>query len=178
MIVFRHCDSRFPFLWDAPEQPAARWHDLDEGPVHYLADTPDGAWAEFIRHEDIDDPADLQTITRALWAIEVPDEDHPEPQLPPGTLVGGRDTYPRCRAEARRLRDEGHGGFLAPSAALFPWGAAGWRVDAGLVPGPTRSGRVLALFGRRPDLVGWAATVAGWPSEDLLPKVRYFDKLR
>lgn len=174
MIVFRHCDSRFPFLWEDREQLPGRWHDLGEGPVHYLADTPDGAWAEFIRHEEIDNPADLETVTRALWAIDLPDEDHPRPTLPVEILVGGRETYPECRAEARRLRAEGHRGLFAPSAALLPGGAAGWRVEGGLVAGPSREGGVVALFGRRPDLIGWPATVAGRPSEDLLPKVRRF----
>jgi hypothetical protein len=174
VIVFRHCDSRFPFLWEDAHQFPGRWHDVGEGPVHYLADTPDGAWAEFIRHEEIDDPADLETVTRALWAIDVPDEDHPRPALPARMLVGGRGTYPRCRAMARRLKGEGHRGLVAPSAALLPGDASGWRVDGGLVTGPPRDGMVLALFGRRPDLVGWVGTVAGRPSVDLLRKVRHF----
>jgi hypothetical protein len=176
VIVFRHCDSRLPFLWEDPEQPSGRWHDLGEGPVHYLADTPDGAWAEFIRHEEIDDPADLATVTRALWAIDVPVEGHPRPALPMRILVGDADTYPECRAEARRLRAEGHRGLVAPSAALLPRGASGWRVDGGPVTGPPRDGAVLALFGRRPDLIGWSATISGRPSADLLPKVRHFGK--
>lgn len=50
MIVFRHADPRFPFLWEIAEQSAARWHGDHEGPAHYFADTPDGAWAEFLRH--------------------------------------------------------------------------------------------------------------------------------
>jgi RES domain-containing protein len=174
VIVFRHCDSRFPFLWEAPDQPEARWHGSGEGPVHYLADTPDGAWAEFIRHEEIDDPDDLRTVTRALWAIETSDEGYAGPVLPIETLVGGRDSYPDCRVEARRLRAEGRRGLVAPSAALLASGASGWRVDGGLVAGPARNGQVLVLFGGRPDLIGWAATVAGRPSEDLLPKVRHF----
>ncbi|HYT79314.1 MAG TPA: RES family NAD+ phosphorylase [Actinomycetota bacterium] len=175
MIAFRHCDSRFPFLWEDAGQLPGRWHDVGEGPVHYLADTPDGAWAEFIRHEEIRDPADLETVTRALWAINVPDEGHhPRPALPRRILVRGPGTYLRCRAEARRLRAEGHGGLLAPSAALLPGSAAGWRVDGGLVRGPRKNGMVLALFGRRPDLIGWPATVAGRPGEDILGRVRYF----
>jgi hypothetical protein len=46
-MLFRHTDPRFPFLWESTDQPPARWHDRGEGPVQYLADTPDGAWAEF-----------------------------------------------------------------------------------------------------------------------------------
>ncbi len=66
MIGFRQCDSRWPFLWESAEQPGARWNAPGEGPVHYFADTPDGAWAEFIRHEEITDPVDLATVRRSL----------------------------------------------------------------------------------------------------------------
>ena len=62
MILFRHCDRRFPFQWDAASQPAARWHADGEGPAQYLADTPVGAWAEFLRHEGITDEADLSGV--------------------------------------------------------------------------------------------------------------------
>ena len=47
VIGYRHCDPRYPFLWEDDAQPAARWHGPQEGPVNYLADTPDGAWASF-----------------------------------------------------------------------------------------------------------------------------------
>ena len=72
MIVFRHTDRRFVFLWEGPDQPAARWHGDGEGPVQYVVDTPDGAWAEFLRHEEIVTSEDVATIRRALWAVEVP----------------------------------------------------------------------------------------------------------
>ena len=52
MIVFRQADPRYPFLWSDVSQPAARWHAVGEGPAHYFADTPDGAWAELLRHEE------------------------------------------------------------------------------------------------------------------------------
>jgi hypothetical protein len=53
MIVYRHADPRFLFLWESAAQPSARWHGLDDEPVQYFADTPDGAWAEFLRREGI-----------------------------------------------------------------------------------------------------------------------------
>src|SRR6202011_1235998 len=73
MIVYRHADPRFPFLWESVDQPAARWHGPGEGPVQYFADTPDGAWAKFLRHEGITKESELANVRRALWAIEVPD---------------------------------------------------------------------------------------------------------
>lgn len=173
MILFRHADPRFPFLWEVPGQPAARWHGEDEGPAHYLADTPDGAWAEFVRHEGITREAELDNVRRALWAVEIPDGVAlAEPALAADVLRGGTGTYGQCRTEARRLRASGATGLRAPSAALVPGGARGWRVDGGLRPAAGRDGSMVVLFGRRPDLVGWPATLAGRPAADLLARVR------
>jgi RES domain-containing protein len=174
MIAFRHADPRFPFLWESGAQPSARWHGDGEGPVHYFADTPDGAWAELLRHEEIHEPDDLLGISRELWAVEIPDSISVRPDLPDGILGGDPDTYPRCRAEAVRLRSRGLPGFRTSSAALLPQGASGWVVDGGLQSGPARDGEVFVLFGRRPDLVGWRVVADGHPSEDLLPRVRHF----
>jgi len=173
VICYRHADPRLPFLVETTAQPAARWHGEGDGPVQYLADTPDGAWAEFLRHEEITDAEDLSTVRRALWAVDVPEDDYETPHLASDVLTGGRDTYPACREEARRIRDRGTAGMIAPTAALLPGEARGWRVDGGLVPGSERDGRTITLFGRRPDLVGWAATAEGRPRPDLLDAVRH-----
>jgi hypothetical protein len=173
MLGFRHADTRFAPLWETTAQPAARWHAAGEGPAHYFADTPDGAWAEFLRHEEITDPADLDGIERAVWAMELPDAGYVDVGLPLSLLTGGPATYPACRAEAARLRAAGASALRAPSAALQPGGAAGWRVEAGLQPGRARDGRVHTLFGPRPDLIGWRAAV-GRPSAELLSQVRHF----
>ncbi len=177
MIVFRHADARFPFLWEHADQPAARWHGAGEGPVQYLTDTPDGAWAEFVRHEEIRDPADLPTVRRAIWAVEISDrEAGDEPSLPAAILLGGLDSYPRCQAEARRLRDGGATRLAAPSAALVRGGARGWRVHGGQVPGADRDGRVTVLFGARPQLTGWQVAAGGRPEPTLLERVSHFDQ--
>jgi hypothetical protein len=138
VTVFRHADPRFPFLWEGADQPPARGHGEGEGPVHYFADTPDGAWAELLRHEEITAPEDVATIRRALWAVELHEEPEERSTLPSRILTGGRETYPDCRAEARRLRKGGAMGLVAPSAALLEDGAHGWRVDGGLQPGPAK----------------------------------------
>lgn len=177
MMGFRHADPRYPFLWEDASQPAARWHGPGEGPVHYFCDTPDGAWAEFLRHEEIKDPEDLATIRRALWAIDLGDEPSHEPDLPLETLTGGPETYSACQEEARRLQRLGAVRMVAPSAALLLGAARGWRVDGGLQPGSPREGKVIVLFGHRPDLVGWAATTEGRPGEDLLSCVRHFSQV-
>ncbi len=176
MILFRQTDSRYPFLWEDDQQPPGRWHGQGEGPAHYLADTPDGAWAELLRQEEIRDPEELKTIRRSLWAVEVPDEEAAEPELPGQILTGGPGTWARCREEARRLRAAGASRIVTKSAALLSGKAQGWRVETGLRPGPSRDGRVHVLFGPRPDLVGWAAVVGGRPGEELLPRVHHFSR--
>ena len=172
MIAFRHADPRFPFLRESAPKSAGRWHAPGEL-TQYLCDTPDGAWAEFLRHEEIDDPQDVATIRRAIWAVNIGAEPALEPDLSLDVMTGGPESWPACQRFAQQHRAE-ETGMTAPSAALRRGGAHGWRVDGGTTPGPTRNGKVFALFGVRPDLVGWAATIAGRPSEELLSDVIHF----
>jgi RES domain len=175
VIVYRHADTRLPFLWESSSQPAARWHADGDGPVQYFSETPDGAWAEFLRHEEIIAPSDVEGVRRAMWAVEVPEQEFAEPSLAANVLSGGPGSYAACRDEARDLRAAGATGLSAPSAALLPGAASGWRVDGGLRPGPARNERTIALFGRHPDLTGWAACAAGRPRADLLDRVHRFE---
>lgn len=172
MIVFRHADPRFPFLREDPSLSAGRWHTTGEL-THYFCDTPDGAWAEFLRHEEIDNPQDILTIRRALWAVDIGQPPTLEPDLPHEVLTGGPESWPACGQLAKRFRTTTNG-IVAPSAAVRPGGAHGWRVAGGIRPGPPRNGIVFVLFGPRTDLVGWAATIEGRPSEELLSIVRHF----
>ena len=175
MIGFRQADPRYPFLWSDAGQPAARWHAEGEGPAHYFADTPDGAWAELLRHEEIHDPADVATLRRALWAVELGDEPAKAVTLASAVLTGCRDTYRACQAHARRLRARGARRLVAPSAALVPGGAAGREVvDAVEHPARPRDGRVFVIFGDTPGLVGWQAVGYGAPPADLIARLRHF----
>jgi hypothetical protein len=173
VIVFRTYDARFPFLWETDDQPAARWHDEGEGPVHYFADTPSGAWAEFIRHEEITDADDLAGVHRAMCAVEIdPIECVPVGHLPLTTLIGGEATYAECQIAASEIRNAGHRGLRAPSAALKAGEARGMCVDQGIQDGPDRSGIVFVLFGRRPDLMGWQVTTQSRPPMQVLQQTR------
>ena len=116
-LGFRHCDHRTPFLWQSDAQPAGRWHGAGEGPANYFADTPVGAWAEFLRHEEITDPVDLAGVRRSLWVVELPDGGYAEPSLGARVMTGGLSSYAACQAEARRLRNAGAERLEAPAAA-------------------------------------------------------------
>ena len=172
MIAFRHADRRFPFLSEHAPPVAGRWNAAGEL-THYFCDTPDGAWAEFLRHEEIRDPQDLLTIRRSMWAVEIGEAPAVQPEAPPEQLLGGPETWPACRKLAQQHRQQANG-ITAPSAALLPGAAHGWRADGGLQPGPSRDGKVFVLFGPRPDLIGWAACSDGRPKGELLALVRYF----
>ncbi len=172
MIAFRHADRRFPFLWENSSQPAGRWNAKGDL-THYLCDTPDGAWAEFLRHEEIEDPQDLLTIRRAMWAVDIGTAPEVQATGHDEVLRGGPETWPTCQKLAKQYRTFTNG-VTAPSAALGIGGAHGWRVDGGLQPGPDRDGKVIVLFGLRPGLVGWTATIDGRPGDDLLERVRHY----
>lgn len=173
MKWFRQCDRRYPFLWETTDQPAARWHGDREGPAQYFARTPEGAWAEFLRHEEISDPADLAGISRALWVIDDDDESvtATSTALPSSTAVGGLGTYPECQEVARQLRARGATSLLAPSAALVGGMSMGYRVDRGF-RGQHLDAQVLVIFGRRPRLIGLLAVEEGRPPADVLRRVR------
>lgn len=144
--------------------------------MQYLADTPDGAWAEFLRHEEIQDPADLVGVRRRMWVVEVDldAERVRQAALPPQVMTGDKGSYPECQAAARRLRAEGSTCVLAPSAALVAGGARGQVTDEGLREAAGRDGAVWAFAGVRPGARGWAAVDAGAPSERVLRLVRHF----
>lgn len=173
---FRHGDPRFPFFWEGAAQPAARWHGLGEGPVQYLADTPDGAWAEFLRHEEITEPDDLIGVRRRMWAVQLDTgaEQVLRVDLPSSITTGDATSYVTCQESARRLRAKGATCLLAPSAALHSGGARGQVTDRGLREAGERDGRVWVLLGGRPTVRGWAAVDAGGPAARLLTLVRHF----
>ncbi len=173
MIAFRNYDARYPFLWETDSQPAARWHGRGEGPVQYFADTPDGAWAEFVRHEEITELDDLAGVHRAICAVRIEPGECDEVALAMATLTGDETTYGDCQEEAAQMRARGSRGLSAPSAALKPGMAGGLYVDNGLHDAAPEDGRVYVLFGRRPDLVGWRVTTDSRPPIQILDQVQH-----
>jgi hypothetical protein len=133
-----------------------------------------GAWADFLRHEEIRDMADLATIRRAIWAVELGDERVGVPDVPLDVACGDRSTYRQCQEAARRLRKAGYRRLQVPAAALLPGGAQGHRMNGQSIHCDNRDGHVLVLFGTPEDLrlVGWPAAVDAAPPRDLLRRVR------
>ena len=167
MLWFRNADTRFPFLHESSAQVPARWHGAGSGPAQYLADTADGAWAEFLRHEEITDPRDLPGISRNLWAIEVTVESETVANVKIDLTLsrGGLDSYAVCQSEATRLCTDGATALAAPSAALRAGGACGQQTrDRHLPEAPPADGQTLVLFGTRRDARAWLCTAATRPS--------------
>lgn len=178
MIGFRHAPPRYPFFWEECIQPPARWHSAGEGPVQYLADSADGAWAELIRHEEISDPEDLADIRRALWMVDLGRPDVTEMVLDTDSVLpiedqqGGIDTYPACQEAARTARGTGTSVVFAHSAALQAGEVRGMTTNGGLQPAGPRDGGVFVYFGARPDLVGWQLCSEGRPGMRVLLHTR------
>ena len=166
-MLFRHTDRRFGFTWDSADQPAGRWHGVGEGPVQYLADSPDTAWAEFLRSEEITDPDELDGIERRIWVVEVPDAE----LSAVAHLSAVSPSHDECQTLARSLRTDGSPGLVAPSAALDL--APGWGSSAaGLMPASPGTAWVAAIFGATPHWRGWMCHDSGRPHPSLLSQIR------
>ena len=127
-----------------------------------------------ILDEDINDPADLPGVQRSLWSVEIPDAGYGVAALPDATLRGDRTTYPTCQSEAIRLRNAGHTGVKAPSAALIAGGASGWECAPNETMSVPRDGFVYVTFATPVGFVGWPVVEAGQPPARILPLVHYF----
>lgn len=168
---FRYSSYDVPF-WARPNTTDERWHSAGDGATQYLSATPDGAWAELIRNENLRSEADLALVQMPLWQAQIEQariadyrdfETTEKAGLDPEILVS--DDQSKCRAEGKRLRENDFAGVIYPSAAL---------------PGEQN----LVLFGPR-ILLPWGASrrlasgvpanklTVGAPPADLLPRVRH-----
>jgi hypothetical protein len=171
VIAFRNCKPVHPFLWDRTDQPAMRWNHHNDGPVQYLADTPNGAWAEFLRNEEIRDEVDLLLVRHSLWAVDIASPPLTRPNLDEDVCRG--EDYIVCQEEGDRLKKAGAPGLVVRSAALVDGGASGEVVRGmSLLPAPRLDGLTIVLFGSQPHLRGWRV-VTGAPPPALLAVTRY-----
>lgn len=168
---FRYSSYDVPF-WVRANTTDERWHRIGDGATQYLSATPDGAWAELIRNENLRSENDLLLVAMPLWQARIEQarvadyRDFETAELAgfdPESLID--DDQGECQAEGGRLRAAGFAGVLYPSAAL---------------PGETN----LALFGPR-ILLPWGSSrrlasgipgaqlTVGAPPKELLPRVRH-----
>ena len=109
--AYRVVDVRFPPVGADADQPEGRWHAEGEGPCHYLATTPEGAWAEVLRHEALRDPDDVVDLHRSLWVVELPTPEA-HVTVPRTTAAVFRLSWSRCQDAARVLRGIPHIGLI------------------------------------------------------------------
>lgn len=123
-VAFRYSSYDTPF-WVRSNTEPGRWHTTGDGPTQYLSMTTDGTWAELIRAEGLRSEVEVAMVRMPLWQARIRQSrvvDYSTFDLAersgfaPNALVD--DDQSRCRAEGKRLRELGHAGVLAPSAAL------------------------------------------------------------
>lgn len=164
---FRQTAQGVPVLWESSLQPAARWHALGDGPVQYFASSPEGAWAEWLRHEEIKNPEELNDVIRVLWVAELGERVLAQPELSKRVLLG--DVYEPCQREAKRLQDTGEAGLETLSAALTH--VLLYRTDHGTQV-EEADALVYVLFETQPKLQAARVSEGGIP--DILGRVRHF----
>lgn len=149
--------------------------------MHYLANTPTVAWAEWIRHQEIEDPADLEGVSAALWAVLIPahwiDKDLQPVKMTTELVLGTTPEAEIARlALVDQLKAQGAQGLLAPTAALHRSDVVSPCVR--VMGGEQRrdelpvAANVILLWCNAEHLSGWCCVPEGRPGVELLPLVR------
>lgn len=171
-VAFRWSNYDTP-LWVRPNSTAQRWNRTREAATQYLSLSPEGAWAELIRAEELTSAATVRLVRMPMWVLRVHEthladydtfEKAEAAGFPPEALVD--DDHERCRAEAARLREHGFRGVLAPSAAL-PGG-----VNLTLFGPRLAVEWDCADDGRLSSFIRAKQLAVGHPPDDLLSRVR------
>jgi hypothetical protein len=171
-VAFRYSNYDTPF-WAGPNTDPGRWHTAGSVATQYLSLTPDGAWAELIRHEDLKTEAAVAEVRTQIWVVRINQAriaDYStftkaeQAGFPPDALVS--DDYTVCQAEGARLRAAGYAGVIAPSASL-----------TSAVNVTIFGARLRASFATVPKLarsVPAAVVAVGAPRRGLVSKARHF----
>jgi RES domain-containing protein len=123
LVAFRYCSYDVPF-WVRPNSRPGRWHVVGGDPTQYWSLTPEGAWAELIRYEELSTEEELDEIRTAIWVCRLPrmgladladDAVRDRYNLTSDDLVA--DAWDACQHAAAEIRRDARG-VLAPSAAL------------------------------------------------------------
>jgi hypothetical protein len=123
-IVYRATTYDVP-LWANPNRRSGRWNLAGRGATQYFCLDAEAPYAEMLRAEELRTEGEAGMFRTTLWQARVEEgaivdygtfEKAEAADFPAEALV--EDDHERCQAEAERLRSQGVGGVLSPSAAL------------------------------------------------------------
>ncbi|MFT4036356.1 MAG: RES family NAD+ phosphorylase [Patulibacter sp.] len=167
-VYFRQTDYDTPF-WTRANSCAGRWNTALSRPTQYWAASPEVAWAERLRAEEISDEPAASQLRTPIWAarfaeagiLDLRDGVPRALRLTATELTGAHEP---CRTVAEQLCGAGVRGIIAPSAAIDGH-------DALTLFGP----RVDIDWREQPLLVGEVPTTivaVGAPPPGLLARLR------
>lgn len=170
LTLFRYSSYDVPF-WVKPNTRPGRWNLANEAPTQYWSMTPDAAWAELIRAENLQTEQELDEVRMPIWASRVPAAglidlgvDATRERLGTSLAELSSEDWASCQQLGRELRHAGHLGVISPCAAL----EGHWNVT---IFGPRRQ----IDWRDRPALartVPAAIAAVGRPPRGLLDRVR------
>jgi RES domain-containing protein len=172
-IAYRATSYDTP-LWPSPNRRPGRWSHPDDGTIaQYCALDAAAPMAEFVRHEEIRDPADAAEIRMRLWQLRWAEGailDLSDPVRADRQSVDWSDLvtddWDACQQLGRDIQAAGGRGVISPNAAL---------------PGSLS----MTVFGARSE-ISWQAeprlaiqvpardVVAGPPGAGVVRGVRHF----
>lgn len=123
VVAFRWSSYDVPF-WARPNTRPGRWNRLGDDPTQYWSLSPDAAWAELIRHENLRSEAELDLVRMSFWICRVPtmrlidlrhEAERDKYDLAEDALIA--DDWRECQ-ELRAVLQRRAAGVIAPCAAL------------------------------------------------------------
>lgn len=124
VIAFRWTDYDVPF-WARENSRDGRWNYADQGITQYWSLTPEAAWAELVRAEDLRTEEDLDEVRMPIWIARIPSLGLVDLRTPDGRGKYGISAdaltdsdWTPCQEVAADLRKRGSRGVMTPSAAL------------------------------------------------------------
>ncbi len=122
-VAFRWTDYDVPF-WARENSRDGRWNIAGQDATQYWSLTPEAAWAELIRSENLRTENDLDQVRMPFWIARIPslglldlrlDDERERHGVTDAELIG--DEWTPCQELATRLRGAVRG-VIAQSAAL------------------------------------------------------------
>jgi hypothetical protein len=123
LTAFRWSSYDVPF-WGRTNSRDGRWNYAGVDSTQYWSLTPDAAWAELIRHENLHSEAELAMVRMPFWVCRIPTVmlidlrfpgERDRHRIREDELID--DDWTSCQGLAVRLRNHARG-VIAPCAAL------------------------------------------------------------